>query len=450
MRGLPRWSWRRAVAWYALSGGFSILWVLVPIAAFVALMAAHERLLRQLERQRRAQRFFDRGLARLRGEWAGDGETGERYLNTAHPYAPDLDLFGKASLFELLSTARTHIGEDTLAGWLQQPAPSAIGWRDRRRWTSCAPGSICGSGWRWWRKRRGRAWTRWPWRIGAKRRRNWRAPDCARPYGVSASWAWRQWQRGAPRWQASFGLAERMAMMGRDFFLLALLVNGIFFYRIRRRMEAVVAAVDEAAHELRLLSEILLLLEAETFGAPLLAELRSSLGYGWRAAIAAPGTVGADRMTASIHARTSSFALTEPFILWTPYWAIQAENWRRQSGAVVRRWLTAMGEMEALSSLASHAFEHPGDPFPEFVGKGPWLEAEGIAHPLIAEDRAVRNDVRLGGELRVLIVSGSNMSGKSTLLAHAWEATWRWRRRARRCGRGGCGFRRWRWAHRFA
>jgi DNA mismatch repair ATPase MutS len=106
----------------------------------------------------------------------------------------------------------------------------------------------------------------------------------------------------------------------------------------------------------------------------------------------------------------------EPFLLWTPYWAIEAEKWRRESGPTVRRWLTALGAIEALSSLASHAYEHPDDSFPEFAAEGPWLEAEGIAHPLIAEARAIRNHVRLGGDLRVLIVSGSNMSGKSTLL----------------------------------
>jgi DNA mismatch repair ATPase MutS len=82
----------------------------------------------------------------------------------------------------------------------------------------------------------------------------------------------------------------------------------------------------------------------------------------------------------------------------------------------VRRWLTAMGALEALSSLASHAFEHPEDPFPVFVEDGPRLELEGVAHPLLSEERAVRNNVSIGGELRVLIVSGSNMSGKSTLL----------------------------------
>src|SRR5450759_5140317 len=72
--------------------------------------------------------------------------------------------------------------------------------------------------------------------------------------------------------------------------------------------------------------------------------------------------------------------------------------------------------MEALCSLASHAFEHPADPFPEFAPEGPWIEAEGIGHPLLAEDKVVRNDIRIGGALRVMVVSGSNMSGKSTML----------------------------------
>jgi hypothetical protein len=99
-----------------------ILWATLPLAVFVSLALAHERLLRDLERRRRAVRFYERGVARLEGNWPGTGETGERYLDPAHPYAQDLDLFGKGSLFELISTARTHIGEDTLARWLLQPA----------------------------------------------------------------------------------------------------------------------------------------------------------------------------------------------------------------------------------------------------------------------------------------------------------------------------------------
>jgi DNA mismatch repair ATPase MutS len=131
--------------------------------------------------------------------------------------------------------------------------------------------------------------------------------------------------------------------------------------------------------------------------------------------------------------------MAEPFVFWTANLAFAVEAWRRHSGPVVRRWLTATGEMEALCSLASHAFEHPDDPFPELAQplsdvRGSesgseartlesglaLLEAEAIGHPLIEESRVVRNDVRIGGAApagpRVLVVSGSNMSGKSTLL----------------------------------
>src|SRR5579883_3028435 len=91
------------VVWIALaSAKISIAWVLVPIAAFAALLAVHDRLLRTTELRRRAVQYFERALARLEDRWPGTGETGERYLDPAHPYALDLDLFGKGSLFELL------------------------------------------------------------------------------------------------------------------------------------------------------------------------------------------------------------------------------------------------------------------------------------------------------------------------------------------------------------
>src|SRR5207248_1206253 len=97
--------------------------------------------------------------------------------------------------------------------------------------------------------------------------------------------------------------------------------------------------------------------------------------------------------------------MIELFILWTPRNAARVENWRRESGAAVGRWLDAVGEIEALSSLASHAFEHPTDTFAEIASGGPCVEASAIGHPLLAENRVVRNDVHLGDGLQVLVVS---------------------------------------------
>ncbi len=97
-------------------------WLLIPAAVFASLVVYHSRVVERWERANRAVLFYERGVARLEDRWMGVGETGERFRNPAHVYEEDLDLFGKGSLFELVSTARTRAGEDTLAQWFLAPA----------------------------------------------------------------------------------------------------------------------------------------------------------------------------------------------------------------------------------------------------------------------------------------------------------------------------------------
>jgi hypothetical protein len=408
-----------AVVWVSLSTEkLSILWTVIPLAVFAALIVAGERLLRDLECRRRAAAYFERGLARLDGHWAGTGAFGESYADPAHPYAQDLDLFGKGSVFELLCTARTHVGEQTLARWLLAPAPPdevrrrqdavdelrprldlredlAIVAEEAR--TGVDPVSLA-------------AWGEAPPLLPSRGMRVllW-ALTVLGCCGFVAAWVWLGYTAGA------IELTAGQAILSRDLFLAALLINGLFLYLTRSRMASVVTAVDGAAHELGLLSEVLVRLEREQFRSPLLAQLRASLEV--EGAPPSRRLRKLRRIVEAIDSGDNIFVrLLEPFILWTPHQAVRAEDWRRHSGRAVRHWLTALGEIEALGSLSSHAFEHPEDPFPEFAEEGPFLDAAQIGHPLIPENRVVRNDVRIGGKLRVLVVSGSNMSGKSTLL----------------------------------
>src|SRR5262249_5095436 len=93
------------------------------------------------------------------------------------------------------------------------------------------------------------------------------------------------------------------------------------------------------------------------------------------------------------------------------------EAWRRRCGPSIRAWIHVVGETEALCSLAAYAFENPDDPFAEVVAsERGFYEGEGLGHPLLPRDVCVRNDLALTGDLRVLVISGSNMSGKSTFL----------------------------------
>jgi len=420
--------WRLAVAlagcglaWMAFAeGAVPPAWVLAPLGAFIALVVFHERLLRRGERKRRAARYFERALARLDGHWAGAGETGERYLDPAHPYARDLDLFGRGSLFELLSSARTHVGEDTLARWLLAPAgpetararqQAVAELRDRldlrealavvaeEARTGVDPVALAA-----WGEGRGPA---------LDTRRMLTQVRVLAGLGVLAAGAGMALLAGSG---GALRLSDGVSALLRDGLLVVLAVNGYYLYSRHKLLSAVVSAVEEAAHELGLLSEVLLTLERETFRCPLLRGLRASLD-----ADGGPPSrhlARLKRLVEYLDSRDNVFVrVAEVFILWTPHWALEVEEWRRRSGPAVRRWLDATGEIEALSSLASHAFEHPSDAFPEFSeGAAPWLQAEQVAHPLLPEASVVRNDVSLGGAVRLLVVSGSNMSGKSTLL----------------------------------
>src|SRR4029079_12071901 len=98
---------------------------LLPAVIFLSLAVKHERRLQQIRERRRSIDFYACGIARMQDQWAGTGETGERFLEPAHPYARDLDLFGPASLFQLLCTARTRAGEETLTRVRVSAAPIA-------------------------------------------------------------------------------------------------------------------------------------------------------------------------------------------------------------------------------------------------------------------------------------------------------------------------------------
>jgi len=157
-------------------------------------------------------------------------------------------------------------------------------------------------------------------------------------------------------------------------------------------------------------------IEGERFTAPRLAALRDLLDTQ-----RVPPSQQVARLRRRIDLldarRNQLFAPLSWLLLWTTQLALSIEAWRTACGPHVADWLDAAGEMEALCALAGYAWEHPEQPFPVLVDGPPVLDGRGLGHPLLPTARCVRNDVRLGREAaHVLVVSGSNMSGKSTLL----------------------------------
>jgi hypothetical protein len=183
----------------------------------------------------------------------------------------------------------------------------------------------------------------------------------------------------------------------------------------RRRVHQVIASVNAPARNLRVLAEVLALIEAGTVTTPRLAGLHARL--------AATGDTASHRiheltrLVDLLESRQNTFfapvALT---LLWGTQMAWAIEAWRARSGPALAEWIAVAGEFEALSALAGYAFEHPDDPFPEIVLDAAVVDGTALAHPLLPPARVVSNDVTLDADTRVLVVSGSNMSGKSTLL----------------------------------
>lgn len=372
-------------------------------AVFVALVVAHARTVRARDDAARRAAFYETALARLDGDWAGRGETGARFLDPSHLYAADLDLFGPGSVFERLCTARTRSGQQTLAEWLLAPAPpDAVRERHaaidelRPRLSLREDLAVLGGA-----ARGG---------VDSVSLRAWLA---APPVPVPAEWLW-----------ACAG-ASLFALVALDLWiadvwgpapvLLALVAVAALTVQGLRWSEPILGGVARAAAALRTLTTLLARLEREPFAAPPLARLRAALTAG---DVPASRRIARLRGLIDLHEsrRNIFFAPLAFLLLLDVQVAAAIEGWRRGAGAALAEALRALGEIEALAALAAYSFECPDDPFPAFVDAGPLFAAEGLTHPLLPAGRAVRNDVRLDGSRPLLVVSGSNMSGKSTFL----------------------------------
>jgi MutS domain V len=380
-------------------------WLTAPVVAYGLLTILHGRVLRAKNRANTAAEFYRKGIARIEDRWAGSGQTGERFRDANHVYAEDLDLFGHGCLFELLSTARLPMGENRLASWLCEGSErGAILERQKLIEELCEKLDL----------REGLAVT---------------GEDLRARLNPESMMEWAEGTSILPRgaWRVAMALLALGAAAGIIYWfetgtlwplLSVMAVEAVVLAWLRRRAHAVIEGVNCNAEGLLLFSEILERLERQPFVSPRLQGFAAELKQGNEPASLAIRKFS--RIVNWIDASDSAIAkMSELPFLYSVQVGMAAESWRRRWGAKIRRWAELTGEMEALLSLAGYSYEHPADPFPEFIdteaGLG-FFDGEELGHPLIAAEKCVRNSVRLDAQTRVVLVSGSNMSGKSTFL----------------------------------
>ncbi|MDX1674903.1 MAG: hypothetical protein R3314_08925, partial [Longimicrobiales bacterium] len=384
-------------------GGLATALFALAVVTFLALVAIHSRLKARERRAGELAAVNEEAMARLRRDWDGMPDAPHQGP-PRHPYSHDLDIFGHGSLARLLATTGTGVGRDRLHDWLLRPAPAAevrsrqaavrelVPELDHRQAIQ-VEGRLAGDP-----------------EPGAL--------DTFLDWAESGPWLLRRptllWAaRILPVATAVLAVLHLQGSLARPWWILTLAAaTGLLGWlgrALHRRMAA--ASVGEAG--LRHYAGLVGLIEDTTFEAPELQRIRTTLSDG-------DARKELDRLgwlseLADLRHGGIFYVLVAIPTLWDFHvlWAL--ERWKARAGPHVRAWAEAVARMDALCALAGPAHDEPGWSFPELTDE-PRYVAEDLAHPLLAPEERVANDVEVGPPGTFLMVTGSNMSGKSTLL----------------------------------
>jgi len=373
----------------------------LPIAAVSARRYRRYRIARS--RTSRLMRFYDRAIQRVRGMWPGQGYKGDEFDEGDHLYTRDLGVFGEGSLFELLCVARTAIGRRSLANYLlKAPAVDEIlarqeAVRELEQMKDIREGvavlgqlEVSESKWETFDE-----WLNSPPVPFPKSLRVVAAITSAVVAGIVLAGL-----LGVLSWTRAVIWISPLVLFHA--------VVGLVW---RSRVLGIISSTGSVSIETQVLREGLALLENQRFHSAKLRQIAN------RVRNSSKSVRKLERLFELLDQRDKDwFNFVFPLLLGKTQLCMGIENWRVQHGAALRDWLDAWGAFEALNALANYAQENRDSTFPEFSDGPACLEGVAIGHPLLPNDTCVRNDVSLNHETRFYIVSGSNMSGKSTLL----------------------------------
>ena len=415
-----RYSWLRGITFLAAAGvgiaagvarstpagvGAGIL-----AASFVVFVVLHARVATQQFELRVQRELVARALARLAGTFRSVEHRGDRFVDDRHLFATDLDVFGHGSLFEQVNGTETRDGETRLASWLSEHAPpeQALARQRAARELAALPA------------------LREHLALEARRVGRRAAPAAAfqawleaRPdlgplrqlaLGLSALLALATWTLLTA--QASTTSATKYGLAAAAVQLAWLLVQ-------RRTTEAALGPICDRQNPLGRWARLIAVVEGASFEDPTLVRLSSVL----RPAGGPPASRQMARLESLIGFASARHNPIGQILLnaltgWDAFCAFALDRWRARVGPQVGPWLEALAEFEALASVGAYAHDHPDLAWPELEAEGTEasFEATALAHPLLATRGAVPNDVTLTHAAPALVITGSNMSGKSTLL----------------------------------
>jgi hypothetical protein len=391
---------------------FLNLKLLIPIVAgFLAFIFAfgflvkwHNRIRSSLRLAEKLVKINSEEILRLKFEFAGFPEWHE-FSDEKHPYSGDLDLYGKNSLFQLINRAGTTVGIQRLRAWLEQPAAKTTIETRQIAVKELAPMVD----WRQKLQAHGKKKnTKNPhengfitWLHGNDKIRNSRLNRFL-PYLISSL--------------TMLLLAGAISgIVAWSFLLLPFVLTGIFLLRIADYSKQTYEMTISGVELLQSVEQILILIENQKFSHDYLLGLKATLFE--RHLPASAKILKLRKILDLLNLRGNQmYHIFNGIFLLDFILLMKAENWRKKYKHEISKWFDTIAEFEALSSIAAFAFANETYVYPEINPEGMTFSAQGLGHPLIPESKRVCNDFEINDRGSIVIVTGSNMAGKSTFL----------------------------------
>ncbi len=405
-----QWAIFRAVLFLAIAfisyltyqyfvGDYVVLIVIIGIALFLFSVNKHLKIKYLRDKNKALVAVNEDEIKRLENVFTRT-ETGEQFIETSHFYTADLDIFGKQSVFKLLNRTHTYTGASTLANWLKYPAnKTEIESRQQ------AIEELT---------------------VKIDFRQNLEAfamliEEVAEPTQKLILWSEEpenetikkplfQYGKLLPYLTVPLILAWAFGYVPIGYQLLMLIFHGFILKQI---YDIVSNALDQTlrlANTLKAYANLSELIVNEAFTHIKLTTLQTELSE------ASPAIRALEDILNKLGNRANPFfALVVGVpLLWDVQYFIKLENWKKTHQRNLPKWLNAIAEMETLNSFAGLQFANPDFVKPEILEDSIYLKTKGLAHPMIRRNRRIANDIKLVGEGKTIIITGSNMSGKST------------------------------------
>ena len=395
-----------ASVWLANVGmgyALGILVVLFPIG-FGLMIRYHGQVRFNRDQQRFLSVINQEEVARLKGE-LGEFEPGTHYLDPLHPYSNDLDIFGQNSLYQLLNRTSTPSGAGTLAQWLRNPAAS-----DRVKERQEAVRELVEMlDWRQDFQALGRHDHDEKQDVGKLKEWLKETPKLIQqPVYRFISWL-------LPVMTITLIILNITIGLSVYFTLGILVVNGLVLRKVQEYVKKITEDTSSNVGLLKAYSRLIQKIEQTQFKDHHLGHLQEAFKH--EGFSASSSILGLQKILDFLNSRANMFyVLIDILLLVDIHLVLAAENWKKKNEHDVSIWFDRIGEFEALCSLAAFSYANPGYTFPTLASDPYQFSAKAMGHPLIHVSERVCNDFQMRGRGSIAVITGSNMSGKSTFL----------------------------------